>query len=103
MGRVREVILELRQCRLQAVALLCRILYQVVAGQQVFCHPQYKDKRYVLDKLLAFHEEHNTAAAAILRDLEAATLRLPSSDQAAEAAPLRKRLGALTGRLTIGF
>jgi transposase len=23
---------------------LCRILYQVVAGQQVFCHPQYKER-----------------------------------------------------------
>jgi hypothetical protein len=74
---------------------LCRILYQVVAGQQVFCHPQYKERHYILDKLLAFHEEHNSAAAAIRRDLEAATLQLPSSAQAAEAAPLRKRLQTL--------
>lgn len=75
---------------------LCRILYQVVAGQQVFCHPQYKERHYILDKLITVHEEHGSAGAAILRDLEAATMQLPSSAQAAEAAPLRQRLQALT-------
>jgi transposase len=74
---------------------LCRILYQVVAGRQVFCHPQYKDRHYILDKLIAFHEEHGSAAAALLRDLEAAAAQLPVTAYAAEAAPLRERLKAL--------
>jgi transposase len=75
---------------------LCRILYQIVAGKKVFCHPQYKDRHYILDKLIAFHEEHRSAAATIRRDLEAATDQLPRAEQAAEAAPLRERLKALT-------
>jgi transposase len=74
---------------------LCRILYQIVAGRQVFCHPQYKERHYILDKLLAFHEEHGSAAAAILADLEAASPHLPRGAYAAEAAPLRERLKAL--------
>jgi transposase len=74
---------------------LCRILYQVVAGQQVFCHPQYTERHYILDKLIAFHEEHDTAAATILRDLEAAAAQLPPAAYAAEAVPLRERLKAL--------
>lgn len=75
---------------------LCRILYQVVAGGQVFCHPQYKGRHYILDKLIAFHEGHGTAAAAVLRDLEAAAAQLPAAERAAEAAPLCERLRALT-------
>lgn len=74
---------------------LCRILYQVVAGRQVFCHPQYNERHDILDKLLTFHTEHGTAAAAILRDLEQAAAQLPSAAYAAEAAPLRERLKAL--------
>jgi transposase len=74
---------------------LCRILYQIVAGQKVFCHPQYKERHYILDKLVAFHEEHGTAAAPILRDLEAAVTQLPATAYAAEAAPLRERLKVL--------
>jgi transposase len=74
---------------------LCRILYQVVAGRQVFCHPQYKERHYILDKLIAFHEEHDSAAGAILCDLEAAAGQLPSGEYGAEAAPLRERLKAL--------
>jgi hypothetical protein len=74
---------------------LCRILYQIVAGRQVFCHPQYKERHCVLDKLAAFHAEHRTEAAAVLRDLEAAVGQLPPGAYAAEAAPLRERLQAL--------
>jgi hypothetical protein len=75
---------------------LCRILYQLVAGRKVFCHPQYNERHNILDKLIAFHEEHGTAAAAILRDPEAAVTQLPTTAFAAEAAPLRERLKALT-------
>ena len=74
---------------------LCRILYQVVAGQQVFCHPQYKERHYILDKLIAFHEEHGSAAAVVLRDLTAAAAQLPPAERTAEAAPLHERLKAL--------
>jgi hypothetical protein len=74
---------------------LCRILYQIVAGQQVFHHPQYKDRHDILDKLITFHGAHDTSPAALQRDLEAAAAQLPPEARAAEAAPLRARLKAL--------
>jgi transposase len=74
---------------------LCRILYQVVAGKQVFNHPQYKDRHYILDKLVAFHLEHDSDGATMQRDLEAVLTQLPPTAPAAEAAPLRERLTAL--------
>jgi transposase len=74
---------------------LCRILYQSVAGNQVFHHPQSKERHYILDKLIGFHAEHGTAAAALARDVEAAFEQLPPSAYGAEAEPLHKRLTVL--------
>jgi transposase len=74
---------------------LCRVLYQLVAGRQVFCHPQYKERHYILDKLIAFHEGHDSAAATIPRDLEAAAAQLPPAAYTAQAAPWCERLQAL--------
>lgn len=74
---------------------LCRILYQLVAGQQVFCHPQYEERHYILEKLIAFHAEHDTKAATLLADLEAAYTQLPPSTYSAEAKPLREQLQTL--------
>jgi transposase len=74
---------------------LCRILYQLVAGQQVFCHPQYKERHYILEKLIAFHAEHDTKAATLQADLEAACAQLPPGTYGAEAKPLREQLQTL--------
>jgi transposase len=74
---------------------LCRILYQIVAGQQVFCHPEYNDRHYILNKLIAFPSNHDTPPATLQRDLEAAAAQLPPEARPAEAAPLRERLKAL--------
>jgi hypothetical protein len=73
---------------------LCRILYQIVARQQVFCHPEYNDRHYILDKLIAFHGDHDTPPATLQCDLEAAATQRPPAARAAEAAPLRERLKA---------
>jgi transposase len=80
---------------------LCRILYQLVAGRKVFCHPQHHERHYILDKLIDFHAEHTTEATALLHDLEAAAEQLPPGAYGAEATPLRERLQALaSGRAT---
>ena len=72
----------------------CRLLDQVVAGRQVFCHPQQKERHDILEKLIAVREEHDSAAEALLRDLEAAARPRPPAEHAAEAAPPRERLKA---------
>ena len=74
---------------------LCRILYQLVAGRQVFNHPHCNERHYILDKLVAFHAEHGSGGAATGRDLEAARAQLPPGACAAEEAPLGERLDVL--------
>ena len=66
----------------------CRIAFQMVAGRQVFRHPGIQGRHYILDKLIAFHRDHDTGMAEVLRDLQAAIGQLPPREHAAEAKPL---------------
>jgi transposase len=66
----------------------CRIGFQMVAGRQVFRHPSIQGRHYILDKLTAFHREHDTPMNQVLRDLQAAVQQIPGREYAAEAKPL---------------
>ena len=70
----------------------CRIAFQMVAGRQVFHHPCLQGRHYILDKLTAFHREHETAMPELLGDLQAAVEQLPQREHAAEARPLQEEL-----------
>jgi transposase len=70
----------------------CRIAFQMVAGRQVFRHPCIQGRHYILDKLSAFHREHQTDMADVLRDLQAAIGHVPPREHAAEARPLHEEL-----------
>ena len=70
----------------------CRIAFQMVAGRQVFRHPCIQGRHYILDKLTAFHREHDTGMVDVLRDLQAAIGQLPRRAHAAEAGPLAQEL-----------
>jgi transposase len=70
----------------------CRIAFQMVAGRQVFRHPCIQGRHYILDKLSAFHCEHGTPVAQLLRDLQAAIGHVPQREHAAEARPLHEEL-----------
>jgi hypothetical protein len=70
----------------------CRIAYQIVAGRQLFQHPSVQQRGYVLDKLIAFHRNHEAPIAQTLADLQAAIDQLPESGYAAEAQPLADEL-----------
>ncbi|MBI1913936.1 MAG: transposase [Planctomycetes bacterium] len=54
-----------------------RIAFHLVAGRQVFRHPCIPGRHYLLDKLNAFHREHDTGRADVLRDRQAALGQLP--------------------------
>jgi transposase len=69
-----------------------RIAYHIVAGQQVFQHPATRERGYVLEKLIAFHREHETPMNQVLADLQAAVTQLPATAHADEAAPLAREL-----------
>ena len=64
----------------------------MVAGRQVFHHPSIQGRHYILDKLTAFHREHDTGMAEVLRDLQAAVGQMPQREHAAEAGPLHEEL-----------
>jgi len=77
-----------RKSRVKVGMRFCRIAFQMVAGRQVFYHPGIQGRHYILDKLSAFHREHNTGMAQVLQDLQAAVGQIPQRDHAAEAVPL---------------
>ena len=81
-----------REVRVKAACKFTRIAYQIVAGGQVFRHPAVLQRDYLLEKLMAFHREHETPMGDMLRDLETALLQLPKKEYPAEAIPLQVEL-----------
>jgi transposase len=80
-----------RWSRVKVACRFTRILYQIVAGHQVFRHPSQRDRAYILDKLLEFHRQHGTSPDKTLIDLNAAMKQVPDSEYAKEAIPLQAR------------
>jgi transposase len=78
-----------RHTRVKVGLRFCRIAFQMVAGRQVFHHPCLPGRHMILDKLIAFHQGHDTPMAEVQRDLEAALTQLPPGAYAAEAQPLQ--------------
>src|ERR1700736_6079973 len=77
----------------------CRIAFQMVPGRQVFRHPCIQGRHYILDKLTAFHRQHDTGMTELLRDLQATITQVPQREHAAEAKPLAEELHKIqTGR-----
>jgi transposase len=81
-----------RHSHVKVASRFSRIAYQIVAGRQVFRHPGVQERHYILDKLMAFHREHQTGAVEQLRDLQAALEQVPRQEHPAEAVPLHKEL-----------
>jgi len=81
-----------RDIRIRVGLRFSRISFQMVAGRQVFRHPSIQGRHYILDKLNAFHREHGTDMAVLLRDLQAAIGQLPPRVYAEEAQPLQEEM-----------
>jgi transposase len=79
-----------RHTRVKIALRFCRIAFQMVAGRQVFHHPCIQGRHYILDKLSAFHREHDTGMKEVLRDLQAAVGQIPSREHSDEARPLHE-------------
>jgi len=69
-----------------------RIAFSMVAGRQVFRHPGLRERHTILDKLLAFHREHETPWKEIMVDLHRAARQVPRKEYPAEAKPLAQQL-----------
>jgi len=81
-----------RHSRVKVALRFCRIAFQMVAGRQVFRHPCIQGRHYILDKLTAFHRDHDTPMPEVLADLQAAVGQVPPREHAAEAKPLHEEL-----------
>jgi transposase len=81
-----------RHSRVKVGLRFCRIAFQMVAGRQVFRHPCIQGRHTILDKLSAFHREHDTGMPQVLQDLQAAIEQLPRREHATEAKPLAEEL-----------
>ena len=69
-----------------------RILFQMVAGRQVFMHPGQRHRDYILQKLIAFHQHHETPLLIVLDQLQKAIGQLPHSAHVEEARSLATEL-----------
>lgn len=87
-----------RDSHVKVGARFARIAYHMVAGRQVFCHPCLRERGYILDKLLAFHTEHQTPMADTMAELNQALRHVPPKEYAAEAKPLAEKLEKLSRR-----
>jgi hypothetical protein len=84
-----------RHTRVKVALRFCRSACQIVAGRQVFQQPSIQGRHDILDKLTAFHREHDTSMVEVLRDLQAAIGQVPTREHAAEARPLQEELAKI--------
>jgi len=84
-----------RMTHIKVASRFCRIAYQMVAGRKVFRHPCLQQRGYILQKLSAFHVEHDSPVDQIMTDLRHATEQIPVKEHAAEAKPLHEQLNEL--------
>jgi hypothetical protein len=81
-----------RDSHVKIACRISRIVYQIVAGRQVFHHPGCRGRDYILQKLLTFLREHDTPLPYVLVVLQAAMNQVPQREHANEAAPLQQEL-----------
>jgi transposase len=81
-----------RDSRVKVACRFCRILYQIVAGRQVFAHPGQRRRDYFLRKLIAFHQDYATAIPVVLTQLQKAIEQLPRTSHQEEAQSLAAEL-----------
>jgi transposase len=81
-----------RLIRVRVAMRFSRISFQMVAGGKVFDHPASRQRDYILAKLIAFHQQHQTPALEVQHGLQQARIQLPPGEYAAEAKPLQEEL-----------
>jgi transposase len=81
-----------RWIRVRVAKTFTRLAFAMVSSCSLFPHPCCQQRHYILDKLIEFHQRHNTPMPLVLRDLDVATLQLPRGRFAEEAKPLQERL-----------
>jgi transposase len=84
-----------RWIRVKIVKCFSRLLFAMLASQQLFRHPCLQPRAYLLGKLLNFHIEHGTSTEQVQADMLAVCDCLPRSTLHAEVQPLEEQLAKL--------
>jgi transposase len=79
-----------------------RIAYRMVAGGQVYDHPSRRERDYIIQKLINFHEKHLIEIKETLSVLQTAVDHLPASVRSDEARSLSEDLTRLAGQRGTG-
>jgi transposase len=77
-----------RRVRVRIAKRFTRLLYAMVAGQQVFPHPCCREPCAIMDKLCGFLLERKAGVTEMRRSMLAATQQLPQNTRSREAAAL---------------
>ena len=91
-----------RWIRVKVAKSLSRLLFAMVAGQQIFTHPALQPRHYLMGKLLAFLTQHKATPDVMRADLQALCEQLPARARAAEVPPLQAQLDEITNRRAHG-
>ncbi len=78
--------------RVRAAKLFSRLAYAILATRRWFPHRALQPRHYVLDKLLAFQQDHDLPMSQRQQDLAAVVPWIPAHERAAEGATLKKPL-----------
>lgn len=87
-----------RDIRVRVGSRFCRIAFHMVSGRMTFRHPCTQQRDYVLKKLIQFALGHAIAPDQLLRNLDAAAVQLPPSDEREEAESLAKELAQVRNK-----
>lgn len=81
-----------RDSHVRVASRFSRLAYLIVAGRRIVPHACLLPRGYILDKLIAFHQLHETSPEQMLADLQRAADQLPAAEHPLEAVPVVKRL-----------
>jgi hypothetical protein len=81
--------------RVKVAKSFSRLSYGIVMSGQIRQHPCLRDSQAIIDKLIAFQQQHRTPDEQMRRELRAAVVQIPTNRRSAEAVPLREKLLAL--------
>ena len=76
--------------RVRVAKRFSRLAFLMVAGRRIVPHPCCRDPHYILDKLVAFHVDHQATHEQLREQLAAAATQLPADARDREAGALDK-------------
>jgi transposase len=75
-----------------------RLLFVLLSNRCLYPHPACQARHYILDKLMAFHRDHDTPMSLVMQDLEEAARHFPKTLLQEEGQALKDQLKHINER-----